>query len=481
MHLGALRTALFNYLFAKQKGGDFALRIEDTDRKRLVPGSVDQILRTLEWTNIQKDDFAVQSERNELYHTHVNELIAKGHAYKCYCTEERLTQMREAPGHGNAKYDRHCLTHLTDQDKEKLELEKTPYVIRMKVFDSPESKKSKLKTSAKTRIEDGVFGTIDVSHDEIDDQVLMKSDGTPTYHLANVVDDHDMGITHVIRGAEWIPSTAKHIMLYDMFGWKPPKFSHLPLLCMADGQKLSKRHGHASVDWYKEKGFLPMAVVNFVALLGWNPGNDQEVFLKMEDLISCFSIDRVGRGNSVVDIKRLEWINAQHIRALVDTNIEKAIELVMPDLKTILSAEQLADIEYIKKVLVTARDRMKHMSDLAHNFDYFFLDVNFESNRAQEFYKSKIVSIKERKQMMTELRESLETVEWNQEAIGVAVNRVRDDNKRAYQQLIQLLRYYLTGSNVGAAINNTLETLGREVSMKRFADAMTRIETIETK
>ncbi|KAL0476789.1 glutamyl tRS [Acrasis kona] len=468
MHLGALRTALFNYLYARKHGGYFALRIEDTDQKRLVDGSIEQILRTLNWTNMNHDDYKVQSERSSLYLEHANFLLEHNHAYKCYCTSERLSFLR---GGQSAKYDRRCLS-LTPEEIQELEDSKASFTIRMKIPPGKSEAPKEVTPGKKfgfTKFEDVVFGKIEIDNDTIDDQIIVKSDGLPTYHLANVVDDHDMNVTHVIRGMEWIPSTPKHVILYNMFGWKPPQFSHLPLLTTIDNQKLSKRHGHASVDWYREQGFLPSALINFVALLGWNPGTDKEVFLDFNELVSSFDIDRVGRGNSVVDLKKLEWLNAQHIRGMIDADIDGCMKTFRDLMCEKIGTEYdlLNNDEYLKKVLTTVKDRMKHLDDFK-NFDYFFKPINFDSDGAKLFYENVISKISNKSEILSSLSKELTACDvWTHENIGAAINQCKT-NGLNYKQCIQILRYYTSGSSVGASINHMLEALGKKKVIERL-------------
>ncbi|KAL9647505.1 hypothetical protein ABK040_006865 [Willaertia magna] len=467
MHLGALRTALFNFLIAKKYNGKFYLRIEDTDQKRLVKGSIDQIQKTIQWANLKTDkvkvdnnelDFVIQSERTPIYQHYVNILLEKGYAYKCYCTEERLDELRTLKGTG-FKYDRQCL-YLSDEEKAKLEESNTPYTIRMKIPDDK---------SAFTVFEDIVYGKIKVENKTLDDQVLLKSDGTPTYHLANVVDDHLMGVTHVIRGQEWIASTPKHCILYDMFGWERPNFVHLPLLCNEDGTKLSKRQGHASVDYYVELGYLPEALVNFVALLGWHPSDNQEIFT-MQQLIDKFEASSINKGNCKVDLQKLEWINSQHIRMVIENDMERFIELLKPYLKDV----NIPIDNYFRKVLFIGRERLKRVPDFVDFFDYFFFDVKLETDEAKELLQTIEKKIPDYITIVPMIRKELEAInesEWNEETIGKVISTFAQTNKsqvKAYGNIVSLLRYYLTGKKIGPGINQVIETLGRDVVLKRL-------------
>ncbi len=313
--MGGLRTALFNYLFARRHGGAFLLRIEDTDEERRVEGSVESLLSTLQWCGLRHDEGPgvpggsagpyIQSQRLPLYAEHAQRLLEGGHAYRCFCTAERLGKLREyqaskglAPG-----YDGACRGIEPSASRARAAAGEA-CVVRLAV-----------PLGASTALEDLVLGEVRFSHTAVDDQVLLKSSGWPTYHLACVVDDHLMGVSHVIRGQEWLPSTPKHLLLYKALGWKPPAFAHLPLLLNADKTKLSKRKGDAAVEDYAGAGFLPGALVNFVATLGWTPREALSPTATLEDLARAFSLKDVHKANAVVDRHRLEWTNAQHVKA----------------------------------------------------------------------------------------------------------------------------------------------------------------------
>ncbi|HYQ86845.1 MAG TPA: glutamate--tRNA ligase, partial [Bacteroidota bacterium] len=324
LHVGGLRTALYNYLYARQHEGVFVLRIEDTDRTRRVEGAVESLIGTLQWAGLHYDEGPdiggafgpyVQSERLPIYRAHVDQLLAEGNAYRCFCTPDRLEEMRKQQERAkmSPRYDRRCLI-LDRHEIEENIAKGIPFAVRMKV-----------PRGEAIRFHDLIRETVDFSSDELDDQILLKSDGYPTYHLANVVDDHLMEISHVIRGEEWLPSTPKHVLLYRFFGWQAPEMAHLPLLLNPDRSKLSKRQGDVAVEEYREKGFLPEALVNFVALLGWNPGDERELF-SLDDLVKEFSIERVGKSGAIFNIDKLVWLNSQHLRKKSDTEILKLLE-----------------------------------------------------------------------------------------------------------------------------------------------------------
>jgi nondiscriminating glutamyl-tRNA synthetase len=324
LHVGGLRTALYNELFALRNGGVFLLRIEDTDRTRYVEGAVESLLRTLQRCGIEPQEGPylaedgsvqergdkgpyVQSARTAIYQEHVDLLLADGNAYRCFCSSERLEETRKAQAEARMQvmYDRTC-RDLPAAEVETKVAAGTPFVVRMR-----------MPVEGHTTFTDAVRGEISFENALIDDQVLLKTDGFPTYHLANVVDDHLMGITHVIRAEEWLPSTPKHVGLYAAFGWTPPQFAHVPLLLNPDKSKLSKRQGDVAAEDYLDKGYLPEALVNFVALCGWNPSGDREIYTKKE-MADAFDLGKVNSAGAVFAKEKLDWMNAQYLRALTE-------------------------------------------------------------------------------------------------------------------------------------------------------------------
>ena len=357
VHVGSVRTALYNYLFAKKHAGKYLLRIEDTDQNRKVEGAVENLIKNLQRLGICHDEGPdrkgesgpyFQSQRLTFYQQKVNDLIKAGNAYPCFCSAQRLESMRlnqETQGL-NLGYDRHCLNIPEQEARKRLQTE--TYVVRMKVPDE-----------LTVRFEDLVRGEVEVNTSSIDDQVLMKSDGYPTYHLANVVDDHMMKITHVIRGEEWLPSTPKHILLYDFFEWEKPHFAHLPLLLNPDRSKLSKRQGDVAVEDYLNNGFLEEALINFLALLGWSPGNNREL-MDIEEMIEEFDLARVNKAGAVFDQEKLAWVNSQYLKNRISEN--RYLELVRaeadhPSLKN-------WNGEVLDKVLLTLRNQLDKPEDI---------------------------------------------------------------------------------------------------------------------
>ena len=364
MHVGNLRTALYAYLIAKHEGGDFILRIEDTDQERLMEGALDIIYRTLEKTGLIHDEGPdktgdvgpyVQSERNSqgIYIQYAKQLVEQGDAYYCFCDKERLESMKTSvSGEGTTivTYDKHCAS-LSKEELDKKLQEELPYVIRIN-----------MPTQGETTIQDDIYGEITVSNAELDDMVLIKSDGYPTYNFANVVDDHLMGITHVVRGNEYLSSAPKYNRLYEAFGWEVPTYVHCPLITDETHKKLSKRCGHSSYEDLIEQGFLTEAVVNFVSLLGWSPVDNQEIFT-LQELVEVFDYHNMSKSPAVFDTVKLKWLNGEYIKAMEDENF---FTLAKPYI------EQVVTKAYdLKKLASMVKSRIEVWSDIAEQIDFF--------------------------------------------------------------------------------------------------------------
>ena len=403
LHVGGLRTALFNYLFAAQNKGKLILRIEDTDQTRKVEGAEENLIRSLHWAGLKFDegphvggDYGpyVQSERLDIYQKYARQLTEQGDAYHCFCTEDDLEKMREEQlaRKEDTRYDGRC-RHLDQQVVQEKLNEGTPSVVRMKIDH----------TRSEYIINDLIRGEVTFKPSQIDDQILIKSDGFPTYHLANVVDDHLMKVSHVIRGEEWLSSTPKHVQLYEYLGWDLPQFAHLPLLLNTDRSKLSKRQGDVATEDYREKGFLAECMVNFVALLGWHMQDDREIF-SMQDLIEYFTLDRVQKSGSVFDVEKLKWMNQQYIKQL---SLDDLFELLQPYMPDYAKNEDEASL---KKMVETIRDSLVTLPDIAQRLDLFFLpdmELNDENliaqvkdESAQKVYQS-FLSIAEQESELT--------------------------------------------------------------------------------
>jgi glutamyl-tRNA synthetase len=371
MHVGNLRTALYEYLIAKHEGGTFVLRIEDTDQERLVEGAVDIIYRTIQGTGLIHDEGPdkdggygpyVQSERQAsgIYLEYAKQLVDKGAAYYCFCTKERLASLKTAVGNladedeeevkEITKYDKHCL-HLTKEEIEDNLKKGIPYVIRQ---NNP--------VDGSTTFHDVIFGDITVSNEELDDMVLIKSDGYPTYNFANVIDDHMMKITHVVRGNEYLSSTPKYTRLYQDFGWNEPVYVHLPLITNEEHKKLSKRSGHSSYEDLLEQGFVSEAIINFVALLGWSSANNNEI-MSLEELIQEFDYTHINKAPAVFDIVKLRWMNGEYLKKMED---EKFYHLALPYIKEVVTK----DLDY-RKIAALVKSRIETFVDIKGIIDFF--------------------------------------------------------------------------------------------------------------
>ncbi|GJJ72355.1 glutamyl-tRNA synthetase [Entomortierella parvispora] len=473
LHLGGLRTALYNYLFARQKGGACLLRIEDTDQTRFVPGATESLIRAFEWAGIKFDEGPgiggphepyQQSKRLELYSKHAEELIEKGHAYRCFCSSERLSLVRlEAQKSGRAAaYDRRC-TMLTKEDSDQKRAAGEPFVIRMKV---PEGK---------TVVEDEVHGKVEFFNKEVDDSILMKSDGFPTYHLANVVDDHSMGITHVIRGQEWLPSAPKHVMLYQMFGWDTPKFAHVPLLLNPDKSKLSKRSGDVNVEDYKDKGYFPEAVVNFVALLGWHPGTTEEIFT-MDEMTKAFSLKNIQQSNAVVLRDKLDWINKMHLlrRAETPEGLKQMAAMVRPKIESDLGplSKKHTD-DYIALVIDTLKERIKNVHDVPTLCGYYFKTPTYTSEESVA-YRGKVGDETLKKVLPSALKLFTKggDTPLDKEETKAALKTIAETYKMKLPVVMNALRYTVSGVKIGAGVPETLSTLGRECVIDRIKNVL---------
>jgi nondiscriminating glutamyl-tRNA synthetase len=395
LHIGSIRTALFAYLFARHNKGSFVLRVEDTDRARFIDGAIEQIISILQRMGLNYDEGMVvengklqskgdfgpylQSERLDIYHKHAKQLVESGAAYYCFCNEQRLSELRKeqealklAP-----MYDRKC-RFLSKEEVQKNLDAGIPHVIRQAI---PEN--------GKTEADDLVYGHITWENKLIDDQVLLKSDGFPTYFLAVVVDDHQMEISHVIRGEEWLPSTPKHVLLYKAFDWQPPIFAHLPIVLNKDRSKLSKRQGDVSAQDFLNKGYLEEALLNFLVLLGWNPKTEQEVFT-LDELIEQFDFSKVNKSAPVFDVEKLDWINGLYIRAMDNTKLTKLLipYLVEAGNISVAAEDKNADknatenflsksgktisMEFIIKIVEIEKERLKKLSEIGDRIRFFF-------------------------------------------------------------------------------------------------------------
>ncbi len=464
VHIGNIRTALFNWLFAKHSGGKFVLRIEDTDRTRLVPGAEEEIFESLRWIGLAWDEGPiiggsygpyVQSERLEIYGKYAKELLEKGAAYYCFCTPERLEQMRreQEARKQPTGYDRACAAISPEEAKARLE-KGIPAVIRFRVPDS-----------GQTTFQDLVRGEITFENRLLDDFVIIKSDGYPTYHFASVVDDHEMRITHVIRGEEWISSTPKHMLMYEAFGWEPPKFAHTTSILGPDRTRLSKRHGAMRFLEYKERGFLPEAMVNYMALLGWSSGEDRDLYTILE-LIERFSIEGIVKNPAIFDIQKLEWMNGEYIRK---ADLGRIADLCIPFLqKAGLFPENptVDDGAYLREVVNLVRDRLRYLAQIVEFADFFFIsELNYEEKGVQKWLRQDYV-----KELLRKLLPAMrELPEWTAEAIEEKVRKIGEEMSLSGGSVIHPLRMAVTGRTAGPGLFETMRVLGRERIVSRLS------------
>ncbi|MCX6173821.1 MAG: glutamate--tRNA ligase [Ignavibacteriales bacterium] len=467
LHVGGLRTALYNYLFARKNNGKFVLRIEDTDRNRFVEGAVENLISALKWCGLDFDEGPetggkfgpyLQSQRLGIYQKYIQELIVKGDAYYCFCTHERLEALKEEQQKQKlpqAKYDKHCLSLSKSKIEENL-ANKIPFVIRLNVVPNQ-----------KIIFDDIVRSRIEFESNNVDDQVLIKSDGYPTYHFANVVDDHLMEISHVIRGEEWLSSTPKHVLLYDSFGWEKPIFAHLPLLLNPDRSKLSKRQGDVAVEDYRAKGFLREALVNFVALLGWNAGDDKE-FYYMNELIENFSLERVNKSGAVFDIEKLNWLNAEHLRK--KSNDELLTMLRIEILNSQFSTLNLPDA-YLLKVISTMKERVSFVKEFLSNSPYFFeAPSEYDESSVLKNWKS------ETPDQMKKLYESFAKLNTPvKEDFEASLKETAAELNIGAGKLIHPLRLAVSGMSGGPGVYDILVIIGLEETQKRIDKAINTI------
>jgi glutamyl-tRNA synthetase len=442
-HIGTAYTALFNYAFAKREKGKFILRIEDTDRQRLVQGASEKILESLNWLGLKPDEGPfIQSQRLVLYKKSAKDLVEKGKAYYCDCTSERLGKLRvqqqekgEVP-----RYDRKC------RFQPPKDLKEGSFVVRLKVPETGE-----------TIVEDMIRGEIKFQNKDIDDSVLLKSDGWPTYHLAVVVDDHDMKITHVLRAEEWLSSTPKHILLYKAFGYEVPKFAHLALLRNPDKSKISKRKNPVSLEWYKKEGYLPQALLNYLALMGWSMPSGKEIF-SLAAFIENFDISRLGASGPVFDLQKLSWLNGEWIRSLSDEELVKR-----------LKEYTNIDVKEIGRILPLVKERLKKLSEFDSLTSYFFADTSIEKDQISPKGKTDPQTSK----ALQTVRSSIENLgSWKKEELEKALEGLPQHLGWSKTDLFQTIRYVETASRSTPPLFDTLEAIGRETTLKRLGNSI---------
>lgn len=460
LHLGGVRTALYDYLVAKSMGGQFILRIEDTDQTRYVEGSVENLIQSLQKLGIQFDEGPViggnygpyfQSERLPIYHKYVDELIEKGVAYYCFCSKEELDEMRQYQQENNltTKYNGKCRNLSQEEVSDKL-AQGLPYVVRLKM---PENRSF--------AIEDYIRGHVEIDSSLIDDQVILKSDKFPTYHLAAVIDDHLMEITHVLRGEEWLPSTPKHIFIYENLGWTPPIWVHLPLLLNVDRSKLSKRHGDFSVDNYLKMGYLKEAIVNFVALLGWHSAEDRELYT-LDELTNEFSLERVNKAGAIFDITKLDWMNGMYMRSL-DLNY------IADEAEKYFLAEgfDISDKAKYLKVVEDSRGRFSTLPQMMEHARKYYYELEISDDDLVVLQKDSSKAI---------MRWYLDLLSHNtsltKEEMADQVKKGMSDLGIKGKDYYAPLRIALFGTAHGPDIPTLIDTLGIDKTLQRLQKAL---------
>ena len=492
LHMGGVRTALYNYLFAKKHGGDFLLRIEDTDEKRFVPGAQEYILESLKWCGIEPNEGVgyggnkgpyIQSERKEIYQPYINQLIESGHAYLAFDTAEELQAMREqaeSMGLPNWQYNgvtRSSMKNSLSLSKEEVEkriANGDPYTVRIK-----------MPRNVDIKLEDEIRGWVTVNTNNLDDKVLVKETGVPTYHMANIIDDHLMEITHVIRGEEWLPSAPLHVFMYDSFGWQRPKFAHLPLILRPDGKgKLSKRDGDRlgfpvfPIDWlsaegekysgYKEDGYYPEAFINMLALLGWNPGENKEI-MSLDEIVYLFTLDRVGKSGARFDPDKTKWFNQYYLRS--QTN-----ETLAEQLKPILPANSLStESTYLAAVCGLMKERATFIKDILIEGDYFFGPITaYDDKTVAKKWHDDTPSIME--ELLAELKE---ITTFNTESIERVFSAYLAKNEYGFGKVGPGFRLLVTGKGMGPSMFDICATLGKETVINRMEEGLVKINLLK--
>ncbi len=489
LHIGGVRTALYNYLFAKKHDGKFILRIEDTDQNRYVPGAEEYIIESLKWCGIGYDegpgvDGAYgpyrQSERKELYRRYADQLVNEGKAYYAFDTSQELEAMRErlkAAGSSSQQYDATTRGEMTnsltlgEEETQKRIDAHDPYVIRIKI---PENRQ--------IVVNDLIRGRVEVKSSQLDDKVLFKSDGMPTYHLANIVDDHLMEISHVIRGEEWLPSAPLHVLLYEFFGWEAPQFAHLPLLLKPDGNgKLSKRDGDRlgfpvfPLQWkdpktgevssgYRESGYFPEAFINMLALLGWNPGTEREIF-SLQDLVHYFSIERVGKSGSKFDPEKARWFNHQYLVAKDDEELAADYNVILNELG--IEPDQGKLVEIIGLI----KDRAEFVSDFWQQSSFFFsAPAEYDQKVVKKRWKAGTPA------MMAEVKDKLLQIQdFRAEVIKPVITKYVEENEIGMGAVMNALRLVLVGGGFGPDLMKIAELLGKNEVIKRINAGISNI------
>ncbi|MGI6329371.1 MAG: glutamate--tRNA ligase [Bacilli bacterium] len=461
MHIGGVRTALYSYLIAKKNNGSFILRIEDTDLERYVEGSLEVIYDTLEDLGLNWDEgpnkggpYApyIQSERKSNYLNYAKRLIDEGKAYYCFCSNERLKKLKEEAKKKNElyKYDKKCQS-LTLEEALKRINNGEKYVIRFKI---PEK--------GLTVFEDLVYGKIEVQNKELEDLILIKSDGMPTYNFANIVDDYEMKITHIVRGNEYISSTPKYVLIYQAFGWETPNFVHLPIIKKErdSDKKLSKRDGDATVEALKEKGYLNEAIINMLALTGWSSGSEEEIF-SLEELTKRFTIEGISKSNAIFDIGKLNWLNNYYIKRLT---IDKLYSFVLPYLEEVYDLSSKTEL-WLKTLIETYQEQLSYGKEIVQLSELFFKEIVTDED-GKEF-----LELTETNNIKLVLKKEIKGIKnWTEENIKKALNKVKEETKVKGKNLFMPIRVLVSGKTKGPELPRTIFLLGQEQVIKRLEE-----------
>lgn len=468
-HLGTVYNALINYVFAKQFDGDFIVRIEDTDRNRFVEGSEEVIFNSLKWFGIEPDEDPIkggkyapyrQSEKLGTYKKYAEELVEKDHAYFCFCSKERLEELRkeQEKNHQPPMYDKKCLNLTKEEVDERLNKGES-HVIRLKV---PKDRKILVK--------DVVVGEVEFDSNLIDDQVLLKADGFPTYHLGVVVDDHLMEITHIIRGSEWLPSTPKHVLLYEYFGWEMPPLIQTPLILNSEGQgKLSKRHGHASVDFYKKEGYLPEAVLNYLVNIIWNHPEGKEIY-DYKEFGKAFNLDPLKADlkpqGAKFDLKKLDWVNGEYIRKMTDEELAKRLEQYLSEIS---EGQVHPATAKLKELAPLVKERIKKLSDFIPLTDFLFEEPEYE----KEVF-TKTVKYKDIKALLGKVSDVFSGLKspWQKEDFEETFKKFAQENNLSTTESFQLIRIAISGQTVTPPLFESIEILGEDETKERIRQAL---------
>ena len=466
-HVGNIRTALFNWLFARHSGGSFIVRIEDTDVTRRIEGATEAILDGLRWLGIDWDEGPdvggsrgpyLQSERLSLYQEAAQSLVAAGHAYYCYCSPERLEEMRagmKARKESMRSYDRHC-RDLDPAERARYEAHGATPVVRFKI-----------PLEGQTRFDDLIKGEVAFENANLDDFVILKSDGYPTYHLASIVDDHAMGISHVLRADEWLSSTPRHVLLYAAMGYEPPQFAHLPMILGPDRSKLSKRHGATSITEYREQGYLPQAMMNFLALLGWSLDDRTEIFSRAE-LVEYFALERISRTAAIFDGNKLDWMNGSYIRSM---GIEELSEALLPFLERDLPEQAARPVSagYVREIAPLVQERLDTLGTAGEYCSFFFVDdlaydaglligKKLTSEGAAAALEAALISLRD--------------ASFDAESLESVLRPLASELGLKTGVLFGLLRVAVTGRTAAPPLFETMAVLGKERCLKRIEGAL---------